>query len=65
MMAQAHTEAARRPSMTTFTTGCAVMKSSKKEKPPPVAGFNISRGFMVLSVSRDRSVGGLGRTLAG
>jgi hypothetical protein len=34
----------------------AVINSSRKENPPPAAGFNISRGFMVLSVSRDRSV---------
>ena len=47
--------------MTNLTTGWAVMNSSKKEKPPVVAGLIISRGFMasVQSQSRGSPVTGL------
>src|SRR5262245_45005118 len=46
MIAQAQMEAMSNPSITNLTTGWAVMKSSKNEKPPVVAGLITSRGFI-------------------
>src|SRR5262249_40504500 len=46
MIAQAQIEAMSSPSITNLTTGWAVIKSSKNEKPPVVAGLITSRGFI-------------------